>query len=74
MHPQAIIVDATADEEKYFLSGLRDQVRSMAVALIELPENPNTRMSWITKLDSSSLAGRFLPRCPVSPGACHVGY
>lgn len=52
------MVDATDVEERYFLAGMRDGVRSMGAALVELPEKPSTRMSWITKLDSGSLAGK----------------
>lgn len=63
MHPQAIVIDSTEDEETYFLDGLRDQIRSMRSALIELPEHPETRLSWISKLDSGALHG-------TSPNAC----
>ncbi|KND93143.1 hypothetical protein TOPH_02199 [Tolypocladium ophioglossoides CBS 100239] len=56
IHPQAILIDSTGAEEKYFLRGMRDQVRSTKAALIELPEKPGSRLSWMTKLDSSALA------------------
>ncbi|EHK22304.1 uncharacterized protein TRIVIDRAFT_28508 [Trichoderma virens Gv29-8] len=56
MHPQAIIIDSTATEEHYFLSGIRDEVRGMESTLIELPERPGTRFSWLSKLDASALA------------------
>ncbi|KAI5463440.1 hypothetical protein BGZ63DRAFT_484269 [Mariannaea sp. PMI_226] len=56
MHPQAIIVDSSGLEEGYFLRGFRDQVRGTAATLIELPQNPTPRLSWITKLDASALA------------------
>lgn len=59
MHPQAIMIDSTDVEESYFLKGFRDGIRSTGAALIELPEKPSTRLSWITKLDSASLAGKF---------------
>lgn len=60
MHPQAILVHSSRDEEHYFLSGFRDQIRSTRSALIELPDRPETRLSWITKLDSASLAGTWV--------------
>ncbi|KAM5348181.1 hypothetical protein ACJ41O_008005 [Fusarium nematophilum] len=56
MHPQAVIVDATSAEEDYFLQAVRDQVRATKSALIELPERPETRFSWISKLDSTALS------------------
>ncbi|PNY23740.1 Uncharacterized protein TCAP_06307 [Tolypocladium capitatum] len=62
MHPQAILVDSTGAEEKYFLRGMRDQVKKTKAALIELPENPGSRLSWLTKLDSSALAGMVARR------------
>ena len=59
MHPQAIVVDSSEAEEDYFLRAFRDQVRGTKSALIELPENPVPRLSWITKLDASALSGSF---------------
>ncbi|KAL2153283.1 hypothetical protein VTH82DRAFT_4438 [Thermothelomyces myriococcoides] len=56
MHPQAVIVDASDSEEDYFLSGIRRQAADSRIPLIELPENARSRLSWITQLDSSSLA------------------
>ncbi|KAL2200575.1 hypothetical protein P885DRAFT_66233 [Corynascus similis CBS 632.67] len=56
MHPQAAIVDASGSEEEYFMSGFRKQARDSKIPLIELPENAHSRLAWITKLDSSSLA------------------
>lgn len=57
MHPQAVIVDSSDAEEPLFLRSLRQQVRksSLASTVIELPEHAE-RLTWITKLDSSSLA------------------
>ncbi|KAL6795297.1 hypothetical protein J3E68DRAFT_403892 [Trichoderma sp. SZMC 28012] len=56
MHPQAIIIDSSATEEHYFLSGIRDEVRGTGSTLIELPERPGNRFSWLSKLDASALA------------------
>ncbi|KAH7328281.1 hypothetical protein B0I35DRAFT_473015 [Stachybotrys elegans] len=55
LRPQAVIVDGTASEETYFLSGIRDQMRGTKASLIELPDRPGERLPWITKLDSVSL-------------------
>jgi hypothetical protein len=57
MHPQALIVDASGPEDDYFLSGIRKQAPASGIPLIVLPENAHSRLAWITKLDSSSLAG-----------------
>lgn len=56
MHPQAIFVDSTSDEEEFFLLGVRDQVRGTSSALIELPRGPGESLAWVTKLDSASLS------------------
>lgn len=60
MHPQAVIVDSSSTEESYFLSGLRDKIRDTDATLIELPENTGQRFSWLSKLDSSALAGKAI--------------
>lgn len=56
MHPQAVIIDGTNTEDDYFHRGVRDQVRSTAATLIELPEQAATRLSWIRKLDTHALS------------------
>ncbi|KAF4973524.1 hypothetical protein FZEAL_9307 [Fusarium zealandicum] len=56
MHPQAIIVDATNAEEDYFLESVRDEVPGTKSALIELPDKPETRLAWISKLDATALS------------------
>ncbi|KAM0323473.1 hypothetical protein ACHAQA_008752 [Verticillium albo-atrum] len=56
MHPQAIIVDTTEQEEFWFRKGAKLQSAFMGTPLIELPENAAKRLGWLTKLDSSSLA------------------
>lgn len=58
MHPQAVIIDSSTAEEPYFLSGIRDEVRSTESTLIELPERSGKRFSWLSKLDASALAGK----------------
>ncbi|KAF7542347.1 hypothetical protein G7Z17_g11654 [Cylindrodendrum hubeiense] len=56
MHPQAVIIDSTDAEEDFFLRGFRDQIRGTKAALIELPDQPGTRLSWITQLGASALS------------------
>ncbi|KAF5022244.1 hypothetical protein F66182_5683 [Fusarium sp. NRRL 66182] len=56
MHPQAIVVDSTNAEEDYFLKAVRDQILGSRSALIELPDKPETRLAWISKLDASALS------------------
>jgi hypothetical protein len=57
MHPQAIVIDGTNSEESIFLTAMRSESGDLAIPLIELPEKGNEKLAWITKLDSSSLAG-----------------
>ncbi|KAM4056922.1 glycosyltransferase 2 [Hirsutella rhossiliensis] len=55
-HPQAILIDATDAEDMYLRRAVRDQAKKTQSALIELPERPQSRLAWITKLDASALA------------------
>ena len=57
MHPQAVLVDASGEEEEYFLPAARDQASEEGFPLIELPQGAQKRLAWIPKLDSASLAG-----------------
>ncbi len=65
MHPQAIVIDASAAEEPYFQAGMRKHAKDKKTPLIELPRNGAKRLGWLTKLDSASLA-RKLPPSPLS--------
>ncbi|KUI56891.1 hypothetical protein VP1G_04226 [Cytospora mali] len=58
MHPQAIIVDSSDAEEPLFLRSFRQEATKLMLTgtVIELPEHAEEHVSWITKLDSSSLA------------------
>ena len=58
MHPQAIIVDGSSLEDPFLLRGVRKQIPKMDVSLLELPEEAEKHLRWITKLDSRSLSGR----------------
>lgn len=65
MHPQAIIIDSSSIEESYFLSGIRDKIRDTEATLIELSEKTAQRFSWLSKLDSSALAGKSTRRAVI---------
>ncbi|KAK4161282.1 hypothetical protein QBC43DRAFT_99623 [Cladorrhinum sp. PSN259] len=56
MHPQTVFIDVSGEEEDYFLRAVRKQAPQSGIPLIELPENAYSRLGWITKLDSRSLA------------------
>lgn len=58
MHPQAVFVDTSGAEEDYFLAAFRKQAPDLGIPVIELPEKAESILSWVTKLDSSSLAGK----------------
>ncbi|RCI09379.1 hypothetical protein L249_3702 [Ophiocordyceps polyrhachis-furcata BCC 54312] len=54
--PQVLLVDSTTAEESYLHQGTRAYAEKFQTTVIELPKNPGTRLSWITKLDSTALA------------------
>ncbi|EAA33065.3 hypothetical protein GE21DRAFT_5699 [Neurospora crassa] len=56
MHPQAVLVDASGEEEEYFLPAARAQASEEGFPLIELPKGAQKHLAWMTKLDSASLA------------------
>lgn len=56
MHPQAIIVDNSAVEEKYFMAAVKNYAKVHQTTLIEMPSSGLEKLSWMTKLDSTSLA------------------
>lgn len=57
MHPQAVIVDNSGMEEKYFLAAMKTRSATLEKTLIELPANAEQNLMWITRLDSASLNG-----------------
>ncbi|POS81412.1 hypothetical protein DHEL01_v200199 [Diaporthe helianthi] len=58
MHPQAIVVDSSGAEEPLLLQSIQNQANRMEIgqAVVELPGYAVDRLSWISKLDSQSLA------------------
>ncbi|TGJ81597.1 hypothetical protein E0Z10_g7177 [Xylaria hypoxylon] len=55
MHPQAIIIDASNDDEAFFTRGIKQHVKISKTTLIELPRLASKSLSWITRLDSAAL-------------------
>ncbi len=59
VHPQATIVDASGGEELWFLKGLKERAIELGRTVIDLPEDAEHNLMWITLLDSSSLKGEL---------------
>ena len=57
VHPQAVFIDGAGQEEQYFLKGVRERANSLERTLIELPDNAEQTLMWITRLDSAALSG-----------------
>ncbi|KAI1503865.1 hypothetical protein F5X99DRAFT_373675 [Biscogniauxia marginata] len=55
MHPQAIIVDGSDDEDLFFSRASRHHARASQSTLIELPQRSTKSLTWMTKLDSAAL-------------------
>jgi hypothetical protein len=59
VHPQATFIDASGEEELFFMKGLKDRANNLGRTVIELPENAEQTLMWTTLLDSASLSGKF---------------
>ncbi|KAI1461317.1 hypothetical protein F4805DRAFT_453745 [Annulohypoxylon moriforme] len=55
MHPQAIFIDGSSDEEPFFLRAAQQHSKAKKNTLIELPRRSAKRLEWLTKLDSQAL-------------------
>ncbi|KAI8963882.1 hypothetical protein F5Y11DRAFT_346132 [Daldinia sp. FL1419] len=55
MHPQAIFIDGSNDEEPFFLRAAQQHTNVKKNTLIELPRGSGKRLEWLTKLDSQAL-------------------
>ncbi|KAI1377732.1 hypothetical protein F4677DRAFT_45827 [Hypoxylon crocopeplum] len=55
MHPQAILIDGSNDEERFFLQAAQQHSNAKKNTLIELPRRAGKRLEWLTKLDSQAL-------------------
>ncbi|KAL7627483.1 hypothetical protein AAE478_001676 [Parahypoxylon ruwenzoriense] len=62
MHPQAILVDGSSDEEPFFLRAAQQHMNAKKNTLIELPRKSAKRLEWITKLDSQALRIELSPQ------------
>ena len=56
VHPQATFVDASGDEEMWFMKGIKDRAAATGRTVIDLPENTEQNLMWVTMLDSASLS------------------
>lgn len=61
VHPQATFIDASGEEEAWFLKGIRDRGVAAGRTLIDLPEDAEQNLMWITLLDSASLSCMLAP-------------
>lgn len=59
VHPQATFVDVSGEEEAWFLKGVEEKAVTLGRTVIELPENSEQNLMWITLLDSIALSGMF---------------
>ncbi|KAI0152426.1 hypothetical protein F4776DRAFT_659353 [Hypoxylon sp. NC0597] len=55
MHPQAILIDGSSNEEPFFLRAAQQHSNAKKNTLIELPRGSAKRLEWLTKLDSQAL-------------------
>lgn len=55
MHPQAVIIDASGEEDDFFLRAFREKSNALKTTLIELPKNAEQDLMWLTRLDHASL-------------------
>lgn len=58
--PQATFVDGSS-EELFFLKGLKSRASSLGKTVIELPDDAEQNLMWVTLLDSTSLSGECNP-------------
>ncbi|KAI1409611.1 hypothetical protein F5Y13DRAFT_89239 [Hypoxylon sp. FL1857] len=55
MHPQAILIDGSSNEEPFFLRAAQQHSSARKNTLIELPRGSARKLQWLTKLDSQAL-------------------
>ncbi|KAI1810115.1 hypothetical protein GGS20DRAFT_226675 [Poronia punctata] len=55
IHPQAILVDGSNDEEAFLTRGVTRHVKLSKTSLIELPGKASKDIDWIAKVDSQAL-------------------
>ena len=59
IHPQATVIDGSGEEDDFFMKGLKKRATLLGRTIIELPDNAEQTMLWITMLDSASLNGKI---------------
>jgi hypothetical protein len=59
VHPQAVIIDGSGDEDDFLISGFRSRTNALQRTLIELPADVEQNLMWITQLDSAALSGQL---------------
>ena len=62
MHPQAIITDDPDREDNFFTKAVRGKALELGKVVVELPQEASENLMWITRLDSSSIAGNSFSR------------
>lgn len=70
MHPQVVITDDQSREDGFFTRAIRAKASELGKSVIELPKDATEKMMWIARLDSGSLAGKFLSADPTD----HIAY
>lgn len=60
VHPQAVLIDASGDEDDFLLSAFRTRANVLDRTLIELPKNIEQNLMWIVQLDSAALSGKYI--------------
>jgi hypothetical protein len=58
INPQETIIDGSGEEDGFFVKGLKGRAQILGRTIIELPENAEESMLWLTRLDSASLSGK----------------
>ena len=59
LHPQVIITHDAGKEDLFFVRPVRSKAFESGTSLIELPSNSAENTMWVTRLDSTSLAGNI---------------
>ncbi|KAH8809070.1 hypothetical protein F5884DRAFT_392646 [Xylogone sp. PMI_703] len=54
--PQVAIIDASENEDIFLVKGARDHSEAFGRTVIELPNNGDQNLRWLTRLDASSLS------------------
>ncbi|KAK5117388.1 hypothetical protein LTR62_006006 [Meristemomyces frigidus] len=61
MHPQAVVMDDSAMEDRFFTRAMRSKSAEIGRPLIEVPAGRYEEFMWMTRLDSGSLSNWFKP-------------